>query len=488
MKQFKDSTVTSVGQSLISSVNEGRDKMIYTRAVLSTQDINSLTDEQLTGLTELTDQRQSSPITIIDRNTNTINIGVDFKNNNVTSDYQFNSVGWYAKGTQDNPNEILFAVTPSVGTQTMPAGAHNAATASIRLNLYIALDYNTQVQANPTTSGAINGNDLQAGLNGLLSKGLIYTGNEIVNNDDVNNYHNTAIININGQTVDNMPDGFSGHGYLITVGSNDTQKDGCHLIYDSHSNHIYVSQFNSDSNNWSTWQRLANKKELDDVINDINEKLNQAGKLKKISVNGGVPVEPDDKGVANIDIKEPDLSGFETKEDAQRQLAKKVESVNGRLPDNLGAIRLPSFSNADFVINKSDFDLDTATNPGYYRFVSANLSTGVNNTNGLTDLPNFTNVSGYLIVINYSDYYVCQLLMLLDTADVKDITFAFRTIGKNNYKYRDKFKRLITSNELRDLQNQYAELRDREIVHSCDDLATGTAYSKAHPNVIVGTP
>ncbi|CAM3085347.1 hypothetical protein SAMN04487792_1568 [Lactobacillus bombicola] len=327
MKQFKDSTVTSVGQSLISSVNEGRDKMIYTRAVLSTQDINSLTDEQLTGLTELTDQRQSSPITIIDKNTNTINIGVDFKNNNVTSDYQFNSVGWYAKGTQDNPNEILFAVTPSVGTQTMPAGAHNAATASIRLNLYIALDYNTQVQANPTTSGAINGNDLQAGLNGLLSKGLIYTGNEIVNNDDVNNYHNTAIININGQTVDNMPDGFSGHGYLITVGSNDTQKDGCHLIYDSYSNHIYVSQFNGDSNNWSTWQRLANKKELDDVINDINEKLDQAGKLKKISVNGDTPVEPDETGVAHVNIPQPDLSGF-------------VKKVNNHIPDQSGNVDL----------------------------------------------------------------------------------------------------------------------------------------------------
>ncbi|RMC41687.1 hypothetical protein F5ESL0233_05040 [Lactobacillus sp. ESL0233] len=223
-----------------------------------------------------------------------------------------------------------------------------------------------------------------------------------------------------------------------------------------------VSVIVDDSNSATKADLTKVKKELDGKVNvgdvysktEVNEKLDQAGKLKKISVNGGVPVEPDAAGVANIDIKEPDLSRFETKEDAQRQLAKKVESVNGRQPDNLGAIRLPSFNNADFVISKSDFDLDTATNPGYYRFVSANLSTGVNNTSGLTDLPNFTNVSGYLIVINYSDYYVIQLLMLLDTADVKDITFAFRTIGKNNYKYRDKFKRLITNNELRDLQNQ----------------------------------
>ena len=39
--------------------------------------------------------------------------------------------------------------------------------------------------------------------------------------------------------------------------------------------------------------------------------------LKQISVNGGTAVGPDDKGIANITVPDPDLSGYETKADAK---------------------------------------------------------------------------------------------------------------------------------------------------------------------------
>ena len=39
--------------------------------------------------------------------------------------------------------------------------------------------------------------------------------------------------------------------------------------------------------------------------------------LKQISVNGGPAVSPNDKGVANITVPDPDLSGYETKDDAK---------------------------------------------------------------------------------------------------------------------------------------------------------------------------
>ena len=41
------------------------------------------------------------------------------------------------------------------------------------------------------------------------------------------------------------------------------------------------------------------------------------GTIKQISVNGGTAVDPDDKGVANLNIPAPDLSGYETKADAK---------------------------------------------------------------------------------------------------------------------------------------------------------------------------
>ena len=85
----------------------------------------------------------------------------------------------------------------------------------------------------------------------------------------------------------------------------------------------------------------------------VDEKLKNAGTLKQISVNGGTPISPDDKGVANIDIPKPDLSGLETKEDAEashntlkNDINKRPLTVNNVSPDDKGniAIAIPDVS------------------------------------------------------------------------------------------------------------------------------------------------
>ncbi|NUE98906.1 BppU family phage baseplate upper protein [Lactobacillus melliventris] len=87
----------------------------------------------------------------------------------------------------------------------------------------------------------------------------------------------------------------------------------------------------------------------------IDEKLKNAGTLKQISVNGGTAVGPDDKGVANIDIDipKPDLSNYETKEDAnsshndlKTEINKRPVTVNNISPDDKGniAIAIPDVS------------------------------------------------------------------------------------------------------------------------------------------------
>ena len=80
----------------------------------------------------------------------------------------------------------------------------------------------------------------------------------------------------------------------------------------------------------------------------IDEKLKTVGKLKQISVNGGAAVSPDDNGIANITVPDPDLSELETKDDAKKahelineELAKRPQSVNGITGDNNGDITLP---------------------------------------------------------------------------------------------------------------------------------------------------
>ena len=95
--------------------------------------------------------------------------------------------------------------------------------------------------------------------------------------------------------------------------------------------------------------KYALKEDLDKFYDKttIDEKLKNAGTLKQISVNGGKPISPDDKGVANIDIDSIDLSNYETKEDAntahnglKTEINKRPVTVNNISPDDKGNIAI----------------------------------------------------------------------------------------------------------------------------------------------------
>lgn len=96
----------------------------------------------------------------------------------------------------------------------------------------------------------------------------------------------------------------------------------------------------------------------------MDAKLAEAGKLKQISVNGGTPVDPDDKGVVHLTISEPDLSSYQTKADAKAdvtnlstEINKRPLTVNNISPDDKGniALEIPDLS----TLQK---DVDTALN------------------------------------------------------------------------------------------------------------------------------
>ena len=101
--------------------------------------------------------------------------------------------------------------------------------------------------------------------------------------------------------------------------------------------------------------KYALKEDLDKFYDKetVDEKLKNAGTLKQISVNGGTPISPDDKGVANIDIDSIDLSNYETKDDANTahndlkdEINKRPLTVNNVSPDDKGniAIAIPDVS------------------------------------------------------------------------------------------------------------------------------------------------
>lgn len=117
MSKFKDSIVTEQGKALLF----GTDKIIYTKAVLFSQDVSKLSVDDIRKLTSLDGDLLETPIGIHDRGDNTISIEASFSNHGLTQDIDFNSVGWFAK--PDGGDEILVTVSPTDGIQSLGAQA-----------------------------------------------------------------------------------------------------------------------------------------------------------------------------------------------------------------------------------------------------------------------------------------------------------------------------------------------------------------------------
>ncbi|QHJ85160.1 MAG: hypothetical protein [Bacteriophage sp.] len=125
--------------------------------------------------------------------------------------------------------------------------------------------------------------------------------------------------------------------------------------------------------------QFAHKEDLDKFYDKstIDEKLKNAGTLKQISVNGGTPISPDDKGVANIDIDSIDLSNYETKKDANTahndlkdEISKRPVTVNNVSPDDKGniAIAIPDVAKMQQDINTLQNEMEEQKSKVTYHY------------------------------------------------------------------------------------------------------------------------
>lgn len=208
------------------------------------------------------------------------------------------------------------------------------------------------------------------------------------------------------------------------------------------------------------------------------------GKLKQISINDGKPIDPDDKGVANLD-----LSYLETKADAKSahdklssDIAKRVLTVNEKTPDSSGNVVLTDFDHPTQVFDGTTVDFNTLTATGIYELRNATIK------GSLSSLPGFTQLNAtyaYLIAINNPS--LNNTFQILICRQLKNFVLDYRYINKTYNDYPD-FKRIIDSSDYTNLFNKIELVDKKELVHFCDDLDSGVAYSKANPNVFVATP
>ena len=197
--------------------------------------------------------------------------------------------------------------------------------------------------------------------------------------------------------------------------------------------------FQATKFNFECWYRAGYKYGSDAyyTVSFVNTK-NIFGKFRQISLNGDTSISPNDEGIANIKV---------------------VTSVQDIAPDSKGNVKLTkpaTNSNLDKIVQDGIYDIQGTYNGQYI--------------NGLLIVRNFT-VRTFQLLINYD----------------MDPMMQYRYINVDVGLYRN-WVRLLNQDDYKNLTNRISILENKEIVHPCDDLDSGIAYSKAHPNVFVATP
>lgn len=118
---------------------------------------------------------------------------------------------------------------------------------------------------------------------------------------------------------------------------------------DNSLNYFQQFMFQATKFDYECWHRAGYKYGSNAyyTVSFTNLKDINGSTLKQISINGGTPIDPDDKGVVNIDIDSVDLANYETKEDAnsahndlKTEINKRPLTVNNVSPDDKGNISL----------------------------------------------------------------------------------------------------------------------------------------------------
>lgn len=236
-----------------------------------------------------------------------------------------------------------------------------------------------------------------------------------------------------GFAKNDIPDGYRSDGktYIFVL---EGENPGYSL------NYYQQFMFQATKFNFECWHRAGYKYGSDAyyTVSFINMK-DIFGKLRQISLNDDTPISPNDEGIANLKV---------------------VTSVQDIAPDSKGNVKLTQ--NLSY-----NSDLNTITQDGIY---------------DIQGTYNGQYINGLLIVRNFT-VRTFQMLISFDM----DPMMQYRYINADVGLFRN-WEKLLNQDDYKNLTNRISILENKEIVHQCDDLDSGIAYSKAHPNVFVATP
>ena len=526
----------------MARANKGMTKFTITRAATSTEQLSDKSMADLQQLTELPSLMQYGVINNVADSSQDSNIviGVElvFNNQDLANGYNINTIGLFAK-ENGKDKEILYAITTAITPESMP-DFKNKVLFKFNVTMFVAVSQADSVTVNVTDNGVVTQEQLSA----VIKQTVDSIENDIqLNIKKVNTLGNPIQV-----SSDTNPDTLCDPGiYYSENGFNfgskapaDYWQGKSYLIVfhgdrpDRSYNYYQQFLFQSTKDTYNIWCRGGYQYYTDSYYTWGFQNLKDIyGKLKQISINGGTPIDPDDNGLVNLDIPKTDLSGLETKLDAKSahdtltasitstrnglsndikntqdsltadikathdslstdiktardalsaDIAKRVLTVNEKSPNSSGNVVLTDFDHPTQVFNGTTVNLNTLTATGLYELRNVTIQ------NSLNSLPGFTQLNAtyaYLIAINNPP--LNNTFQILICRQMQSFILDYRYINKTYNDYPN-FKRIIDSSDYTNLFNKIDLVDKKELVHFCDDLDSGVAYSKANPNVFVATP
>lgn len=610
MQKFGKTLITNAGRQMLTDVDGAKGRLTYTKACLYTQDVKTSKEADIIAETGLTGPQLETDLQVTDVKDNTVTVLASFNNAKVTQDLTFNSIGWFAKTSVDD-KEQLMAITPSEAEQTLVAGSNGASTSSIDVEMVFARSHDTTVVLSPSSVGQVSSAQMEGAIKKAKDsiesdfqkalKKLHTLDNPILASYDTNPdalcdpgiYYSENGFNFGEKAPD---DYVIGKSYLIVM-LNDNS--------DASSGYYQQFLFQGNKETYNIWVRQILKNATDSCsASDFQNLKDIYGKLKQIRVNNGEPISPDSDGIANIDIPKQDLSkyvksiaGFTPDDNGDINFVRKIYKkemvdfdqlidegiyqlidvymknqyvsqlrltgflivtkaatsysgngvyqfltiednnyniinyyrkvdlaiglhssfnrilddydftninnrfsllerknkemrINGKMPDGDGNYVLPNFENPDFKYTKNqNIDVDYVISPTINHLTDTIVSSSIN-PKALENVPKNSDgtVTGFLVVNRHDEYNINQILIIDTGVITPDLVFATRSISTVNQNYRPSFRRILNSDDYSNLLTMIDLVDKKELVHFCDDLESGVAYSKANPNVFVATP
>ena len=270
MQKLRNTLTTTAGKELLASVDGGQDRIEYTHAVLASDNLTDASDDAIRQMKSL-NILQTAPIAVASRIKTTINLAATFTNQDIKADFDFWTIGWYAKGDTTLTDEVLLAITPSTTMQTMPSSISGASTAAITPKYAMSLSEASEVIINPEQAGMLTPEAVQQminmSINAAVGNGIIDRNVVLTETDDLNNRLTTSYATINGSVPNNAVAGASEYGQVIVYGS----KDGgpvTQLYYDDATGLTSVRYYNPESKLWSDWDAILTKSQLANALPD----------------------------------------------------------------------------------------------------------------------------------------------------------------------------------------------------------------------------